>query len=278
VPARFLDIYGHASIQGLGSFERYSLGVPFGGAFDAITAAKLNGLLGNLEDSKVLELAMVSCTLEFDDPAEIAWGGTNYLLSCNQKSIPAGHVVVLRGGDQVQIKSNDCMRIWIAVKGGFDGPALTKRILANEQINYGSSATTRSATATSFEVPKTKVLRFIPSANYQWEICDFNWTVSMLSDRVGVRFNELRFPHNIDLPSAPSCPGAIQVTPGGEIIISGPDGPTTGGYPIIGAVVSADFSLFAQAYPEGVFRFDAISLEAANSIKFELERGFRVRT
>lgn len=40
--------------------------------------------------------------------------------------------------------------------------------------------------------------------------------------------------------SLPTVPGAIQLSPSGELLIHGPDGPVTGGYPIIGGVTSDD--------------------------------------
>ncbi|MFI5008615.1 MAG: hypothetical protein ACHQKZ_14305, partial [Solirubrobacterales bacterium] len=61
-------------------------------------------------------------------------------------------------------------------------------------------------------------------------------------------------------------PGAIQVPPDGAPIVVMSDGPTTGGYPKIATVVSADLPLLAQLVPgEGVVRFREVSvLEAQN--------------
>lgn len=67
------------------------------------------------------------------------------------------------------------------------------------------------------------------------------WTVGDRSSRIGVRLSGDPLP--IDYPSSwesePTLPGSIQIAPNGELIIFGPDGPTTGGYPVI-AVASAE--------------------------------------
>ncbi|HUL76681.1 MAG TPA: allophanate hydrolase, partial [Vicinamibacteria bacterium] len=57
-------------------------------------------------------------------------------------------------------------------------------------------------------------------------------------------------------------PGSIQVPPDGMPIVMGCDGPTTGGYPKIGTVVTADLPLLAQLVPgEGEVRFEAAPVE-----------------
>lgn len=67
------------------------------------------------------------------------------------------------------------------------------------------------------------------------------WTVGDRSSRIGLRLSGDPLP--VDYPktweSEPTLPGSIQIAPDGELIIFGPDGPTTGGYPVI-AVASPE--------------------------------------
>jgi allophanate hydrolase subunit 2 len=54
-------------------------------------------------------------------------------------------------------------------------------------------------------------------------------------------------------------PGCIQVPPDGQPIVMLADGPTTGGYPKIATVVTADLGRLAQLVPgEGRVRFEAV--------------------
>jgi antagonist of KipI len=58
--------------------------------------------------------------------------------------------------------------------------------------------------------------------------------------------------------------GSIQVPPDGHPIVMMADGPTTGGYPKIATVITADLPLLAQALPgHGQVRFAAVDVEEA---------------
>jgi allophanate hydrolase subunit 2 len=78
------------------------------------------------------------------------------------------------------------------------------------------------------------------------------WTVAPASDRVGVRLAggrlELVDPAR-QLPSEGATRGAIQVPPGGEPVVFGPDHPVTGGYPVVAVVVDEDTDRLAQLRP-----------------------------
>jgi allophanate hydrolase subunit 2 len=94
-----------------------------------------------------------------------------------------------------------------------------------------------------------------------------SFTVSTRSDRVGVRLEERLFPHSIELTSEPNGFGAIQATPAGELVIIGPDGPTIGGYPKIGYVISADLDVVGQLRPGQKVRFSLVSQEEASDAR-----------
>jgi allophanate hydrolase subunit 2 len=57
--------------------------------------------------------------------------------------------------------------------------------------------------------------------------------------------------------------GSIQVPGNGQPIVLMPDRPTTGGYPKIATVITADFGRFAQISAGHIFRFKAISIAEA---------------
>jgi allophanate hydrolase subunit 2 len=94
------------------------------------------------------------------------------------------------------------------------------------------------------------------------------WRVASTSDRAGFRLEGPALAHHgpAEIVSDGLVPGAIQVPPDGAPIVVMCDGPTTGGYPKIATVVSADLPHLAQLVPgEGEVRFRAVSvLEAQN--------------
>ena len=84
------------------------------------------------------------------------------------------------------------------------------------------------------------------------------------ADRVGCRLEgePLRHAGPSEILSDGMVPGSIQVPPDGQPIVMLADGPTTGGYPKIATVLSADLPLLAQLVPgEGEVRFEAVRLE-----------------
>jgi len=86
------------------------------------------------------------------------------------------------------------------------------------------------------------------------------------SDRVGCRLRGPRLEHRgaAEIVTDGMVPGCVQVPPDGQPIVMMAGGPTTGGYPKIATVVSADLPALAQLLPgEGRVRFRAVSVEEA---------------
>jgi antagonist of KipI len=77
------------------------------------------------------------------------------------------------------------------------------------------------------------------------------YSVRLTSDRMGYRLEGPALTHRnkTELISEGMTAGAIQVPLNGQPIVMMADGPTTGGYPKIGTVASADLPLLAQCVP-----------------------------
>jgi allophanate hydrolase subunit 2 len=97
--------------------------------------------------------------------------------------------------------------------------------------------------------------RFAPAALDV--LCRERWTVSPASNRIGVRLDgpALERVRDDELPSEGMVAGALQVPPSGRPILLGPDHPTTGGYPVVATVVSADLWRAGQLRPGDGVRF-----------------------
>src|SRR5207237_2013843 len=82
---------------------------------------------------------------------------------------------------------------------------------------------------------------------------DSEWKISATSDRMGYRLEGpvIRHLHGHNIVSDGTVNGSIQVPGNGAPIVLMPDRPTTGGYPKIATVISADFGRFAQI-PAGI--------------------------
>ena len=66
--------------------------------------------------------------------------------------------------------------------------------------------------------------------------------------------------------------GAVQITAGGLPIILFVEQQTTGGYPKIANVISADLGSLGQLRPRDEIRFERVEMESARALLMEQER------
>ena len=104
---------------------------------------------------------------------------------------------------------------------------------------------------------------------------DATWKVTPDSNRMGFRLAGpvLAREDERGILSEPTCLGTVQVPPGGVPIALMADHQTTGGYPKIAEIASADVPRLAQLAPGGSLRFARVTLEQAN----DLRRALRLR-
>ncbi|HZM70715.1 MAG TPA: biotin-dependent carboxyltransferase family protein [Candidatus Cryosericum sp.] len=99
------------------------------------------------------------------------------------------------------------------------------------------------------------------------------YTVTSESDRMGLRLAGAPLP----APSAGRMAtegmplGAIQIPPEGQPVILFVDHQTTGGYPVVASVISADLHQVGQLRPRDVIRFESVPLLSARDLLLEQE-------
>jgi len=91
------------------------------------------------------------------------------------------------------------------------------------------------------------------------------WKISATSDRMGYRLEGpvIKHLHGHNIVSDGTVDGSIQVPGNGAPIVLMPDRGTSGGYPKIATVITADFGRFAQIPAGRGFRFKAVSMAEA---------------
>jgi biotin-dependent carboxylase-like uncharacterized protein len=94
---------------------------------------------------------------------------------------------------------------------------------------------------------------------------DSEWKISATSDRMGYRLEGpiIRHLHGHNIVSDGTVNGSIQVPGNGAPIVLMPDRGTSGGYPKIATLISADLGRFAQIPAGHDFRFKAVSMAEA---------------
>ena len=101
------------------------------------------------------------------------------------------------------------------------------------------------------------------------------WTTAT-SARSGTRLVGGVAPRMGSVPSTPVVVGAIQATPAGELIILGPDGALTGGYPILGVISSTDLPLVSELVVGEPAAFEPVDLDGAVRAFWQQESGSTV--
>lgn len=114
--------------------------------------------------------------------------------------------------------------------------------------------------------------RFLPES--QKTFFSNPYKITTQSDRMGYRLEgaTLHLSEKFNLLSEGVTYGTIQVPPSGQPIILMVDRQTTGGYPKIGQVITADLPRLSQMQPNTFIYFTEVSLEDAEDILFSIEK------
>lgn len=279
------------TVQDRGRHGIRRLGIASAGVADPFAAAAANRAVGNDDDAAVLEAALVAPTLRFLRGLAFAIAGADdgpVLVTPDQRTeaIPAGVAVAAPAGSVLRFEGrrSGC-RLYLAFAGGldvpvvlgsrstdlvggfggFEGRALRRgdRLFVGEPgpRGTGRAPATRGepapdTTATVRVVLGPQADAFAPEAILR--LIGGAFRVTSASDRVALRLTGPLLPHRGrgEIVTDGLVPGCIQVPPDGQPIVTLADGPTTGGYPKIGVVRSADLGVLAQLVPgEGEVRF-----------------------
>lgn len=249
-----------SSIQDQGRPGYGHLGVPPSGAIDPELAARINRLVGNSEDSAVIETAG-QLVIEARSDLLVASSDTGALQS-------------LRTGDLYRVnRMPDRNFAYLGIRGGVQ---TSQALGSSSQDSLSGIGPGSLQPGSLWEVgpePSTAILIDqiaigpLPSHARIWPgphlhlfaegtfdmILRNRWINSGVMDRIGLRLEGPLLTQRIagDIPSEPLLTGAIQIPPDGQPILMLRDHPTTGGYPVVAVVDPQDLYLIAQTPPGG---------------------------
>jgi len=126
------------TVQDLGRAGFRQFGVSPGGALDAYALRVTNLLVGNEESAAGLEVTFGGLQLRFADERLVAWSGGEFDTRLGSTSLPAGHSVVIREGEELVIdRPKTGCRAWIAISGGVDVPLVLGSRSTDLRGNFG---------------------------------------------------------------------------------------------------------------------------------------------
>lgn len=286
------------TVQDLGRAAARRYGVPAGGAMDRFALVAANRLVGNPPGAAAIEITAGGAELVLNVPALVAVTGADLGARCNDRLLPLWTAVRVGRGERIRFTGRSGewgARAYLAVAGGIAVPVVLgsratdlaggfgglagRALRPGDRLPLGPPPPLAELGLGRYWPPAlrppygpTPALRMLPgphSGGFAPEALEAlttqNWRVGATSNRMGYRLEgpPLAAMRPFDLPSLGVVPGVIQVPPDGAPILLMADAQTTGGYPVIGAVIGPDLPLAAQLLPGDALRLVLTTLEEA---------------
>lgn len=286
------------TVQDLGRVGQRRWGVGGAGAVDARALTEANRIVGNPAGAAGLECTVTGPALRFLAPAWFTvtgadLGGVLHRADLGAWPVPVGVRVRAREGNVLVLEGRrHGFRAYVALGGGIDVPLVLgsrstdlagrfggldgRGLRAGDRLRAGRMEIPPAVEAPGPAprvVDDVATLRVVPgpqddsfTAEATRRFLSAEYRVHATSDRVGWRLQGPALAHAgpSEIVSDGMVPGCVQVPPDGQPIVMGPDGPTTGGYPKIATVITADRERLAQLLPgHARVRFEAVTVEQA---------------
>jgi KipI family sensor histidine kinase inhibitor len=275
-----------------------AIGVPQAGPADPDSFVLANRLVGNGDGAGVLEITAGGTRARCLAACHVALVGGAPEVRVDGAPVPAGQVVPLAPRQLLEIgRLRGGLRTYLAVAGGLRGPAVFASLASDELSGLGAGplGPGRVLCADAWAPPLGDHLlpglpravtcegplvvrvvagphgkRFVPDVLAR--LAGRRFRVGETSNRVGLRLEAidvdraragLASDEGSELDSQGIVTGAVQIPPGGEPVVLGPDHATLGGYAVAAVVPSVDHALLGQCAPGCEVRLEPVDLDEA---------------
>ena len=298
----------HTTVQDLGRVGYRDVGVPASGPLDRISFHLANALVGNPIGTPALEMLLLGAAFRVTAATvRVALVGCSANIEVGDptwRRVPAGQSVRLLCKQTFRVASlRDSFCAYLAIEGGPElspvlgslstytrggiGGFLGRRLqqldvlpLKLDRVDLRAE----SVMAAPLELGLDQPIRVIlgPQADYftangRKTFLSSDYKVSLQSDRMGYRLDGPALQHSkgYNIVSDGVVTGSIQVPGSGKPIVLMVDNPTTGGYPKIATVISADIPVVGRRAPGRMIRFTAVDLQEAQLLRQQQETAVR---
>lgn len=291
------------TVQDQGRHGLQHVGLCPGGAMDTVALALANALVGNPPGVAALEITVIGPELLFEEDTLVALCGAEFqggfphnrpVLARAGSKLSVGRAVrgaraylAVAGGFWLEAVLGSCSTYLPGGFGGFEGRALRhgdvlplaencskERFAALKRKN--GSTVRWSAPPLTLPDREPIVVHALEGQHFasfdaaaQRAFFDTVWRVAPESNRMGFRLAgpPLVRTESDEILSGPTCLGSVQVPASGSPIALMADHQTTGGYPRIAEIASADVPRVAQLAPGATLHFALCSLETARELR-----------
>lgn len=296
------------TIQDMGRYGFQHLGINPGGVMDKLAIRVANALVGNEINEAVIEMHFPAAEMIFEETILIALSGADFSASIQGEWVPMFQPIMVQKGSQLSFKKKrKGARVYLSVQGGFvcnewlnskstnlkvkSGGYRGRAFLKNDQLLFKQEPLySFQNTIHPFEILPWKAniaatktenkFRFLPGGEYnqlQWNSMPVIergiFSISRENDRMGYRLigEGLLMNSTQEMISSAVTLGTLQLLPSGQLIILMADHQTTGGYPRIGHIISADISSLAQVQTGERLSFEKVTINQAENLLLQQE-------
>lgn len=290
------------SVQDLGRFGFQHAGVSESGALDTIALRLANLLVGNAPGEGALESLYLGPTLRVEaERVRVAFTGVGGDVEVMEpegawRRAPFGQSFALSKGASVRCRARGGATIYMAVAGGFDiAPVLGsvstdvrsglgglhgQALRAHDRLPLKRGTVERSPELRlAHELTAPDRFRVLPGPQENYfddearsAFLGAQFVVGHGANRMGLRLEgpAIRPIHGFDIASDALAPGSIQIAGDGQPIVLLADRQTTGGYPKIATVISADVPALGRLASGARVSFVPVSRDEALQARREM--------
>ena len=280
-----------SSVQDGGRHGAQRYGLTPGGAMDRLALAAANALVGNPAFAAAIEIGPFGAAFTARQGAvRLALAGVPRNADIARRAVAFDTSVTLGDGETLTLgfARGGCFS-YLAIEGGVAGEPDFGSLSVNARAGLGSpyprplqagdelqakGASGATERRIDLPVPGNGPIRVVmgPQDDEFGEAAKAlflgsEWKISATSDRMGYRLEGpvIKHLHGHNIVSDGTVNGSIQVPGNGAPIVLMPDRGTSGGYPKIATLITADLGRFAQIPAGRNFRFKAVSVAEAQA-------------
>lgn len=280
-----------SSIQDGGRFGAQRYGLTPSGAMDKLSLAAANALVGNDVLAAAIEIGPFGAALTAKGGAvRVSLAGASRPADIAKRPVEINTSMTLADGETLTLGfARGASFTYLAIEGGFTGEPIFGSLSVNARAGIGSPYPRALQAGDGLDVKPTSGVAErridLPAAvsgpirvvmgpqddeftdEMKALFLDSEWKISATSDRMGYRLEgpAVHHLHGHNIVSDGTVDGSIQITGSGAPIVLMSDRGTSGGYPKIATVITADFARLAQTPAGTAFRFQAISMQEAQA-------------